>query len=509
MSECTNNCAKHCQEPVFAAPEVPYPHLLLHNDIVPSDAQVRDINLAIDSARQTVSFLDSEIAAHTRAIARLSSQRAAVDAFIAAQSAIVTGIRRLPSELLLAVFSYCANPAYPPFHKYNTISKVLQVCARWRDVAIGCPPLWRHVALTGGLQLRGDALKVQVAAQLQRSGESPLSLVLRASNALTGDLLDLVGGVAPRWQQADIHVHPEDFRRLFIAPLPVCGMLRKLVLVYRDGSAFDGLSSTELIALFPVLQDFTLRVGPTGHIPQIFDLLWNQLRVTRIEECNGNELPQVLRRLAEDSELVLKNCSPYIPPAEEADTTPDGDTPEAPQRILIHTAIDALALSQSDALAKLLDRALVAPRLTKLGIPAIERLMQSTITFLARSGCTLTHLSLAITDKNKPLLSELTSFLRAVELHDLRHLDLTINAEREDSAKLLGALAEGAVPMLPYLQTLTVRESKVDLAALRALHAARRPVLRTVRVPSSTNVPRVPLEGLEVEFSKPFAVGVW
>ncbi|KAF7323551.1 hypothetical protein MKEN_00575200 [Mycena kentingensis (nom. inval.)] len=201
---------------------------------------------------------------------------------------------------------------------------------------------------------------------------------------------------------------------------------------------------------------------------------------------------------------------PYIPPAEDADaeTTPDAD---APQRILIHTPIGALALSQSDALAKLLDRALVAPRLRKLGIPAIERLMQSTITFLARSGCTLTHLSLTITDKSKPLLSELTAFLRAVELHDLRHLDLTINAEREDSAKLLVALAdsEGAVPMLPYLQTLTVRESKVDLAALRALHAARRPVLRTVRVPSSTNVPRVPLEGLEVEFSKPFAVGVW
>ncbi|KAJ7067360.1 hypothetical protein C8F01DRAFT_1051825 [Mycena amicta] len=488
MSNCTDSCSAHCTaSKAYAVPDIPHPDLLLNNDAVPDDIQVHEIRLAIANANRTVSSLDDEISSLHQRIVRLNTQRTQLEYFISTQSAIISGIRRLSNEILLEIFSYCTNPVYPPFHKYNPISKLLLVSSRWRAVAIAFPGLWRNVTFTGGLQLRTETLTQQVALQIERANQAPLSILLRAAGTYNPPfhLLDLVISASARWQKADIYLSPSHLQHLF-KPLPVFGMLTKLSLVIN----VDGVLETtpeEFLTLFPSLVELALRMG-SWKIPQSFDLLWKQLRQCRLEECGTEDVLKILPVLSQDCQLVLKACGETNFKAE------DHDSASTTCRV---SALSIITLHSNDAFfSEMLNSILTTPNLERLCIPATNKFISSTRAFLGRSSCTLSHLRLQTREKFDPDSLTLIDFLASPELYELQHLDLILRKEW-DAKSVFDLLLKAEI--LPHLETLTIRDTEVDLAWVLGLQKARKSVLRRLGVPPGTApIPKESFDGFDV-----------
>nr|GAT49996.1 predicted protein [Mycena chlorophos] len=498
---CTKDCSLHCTASTsYSVPEIPHPDLLIHNDAVPTDEQVRDIRNAIADANSTLSSIDDEIASLSDKIARLKAQRTQIESFVASQSAVVAGVRRLSNELLLEIFIHCANPRYPPFHKYNSLSKILRVSARWRAVAIAYPCLWQNVTITGGLGLRADTLLRQVALQMERTSQSSLSVVLRASDAVTVELLDLVVAASSRWQRADIHISPAHLKHVFGDSIPCFSSLTRLVLVVTEFS--PGLATMRperCLEAFPVLTELTLRVG-FQFVPSAFDGIWERLRHCQLEEFHSRDVLKILPRLQHRCSLVLKSCGE---PAYDASNHTSAGT-SALCRV---TSLSIVMPHLRDAFfADMFDSMLFAPNLQKLCVPATDKLVPAITQLLSRSSCILTHLRLQTPDQHVPAISTLTALLQSSQLDNLVHLDITLHPERLAIHSPLPVLAEPGV--LPHLETLTIRATDVDTAWIRRLYDARRGVLRWLGVPHGTTLPKEPgkMKDLVVEIHAPLGM---
>lgn len=478
-------------------PEVPHPELLLANDAVPDDVQVREIRLAITHATTTLSTIDDEVSSLRQRIAGLTSQRTPLESFIASQSAIISGVRRVPTEVLLEIFSYCTNPVYPPFHKYNPISKVMQVSSRWRAVALGFPGLWRSVILPGGLQIRAEPLLHLVTLQMERTSQSPLSILLRASNTHTLDLLNLVVASSPRWRQADIHLSPVHLDHIFSDPFPDFGVLTKLSLVINVGSSLE--TTPAALCPFPSLVELTLRMG-SRRVPLIFDHVWPSLRHCKLEECRSSDVLRVLPLLSKYCQLTLK-AGDVSHRADEHESVPTTSSVSFLSIIMPHGRH-----GESTFYSKLLDALLTAPNLQTLSVPATDIFIGSTKMFLARSSCPLSHLCLQTRDKFDPDSDILVHFLRSPELSELQHLDLNL-PQGWEAQSLFTLLLNPET--LPCLAILTIQHTEVDLTWVRALHSARQTVLRQLGLsPGSVSIPKGAgaLDGFNIYMCSPSGV---
>ncbi|KAJ7094309.1 hypothetical protein C8R44DRAFT_684588, partial [Mycena epipterygia] len=159
---CLSVCPAHCavEERVW---ESPYPELF-SSTTIPSPAQTSAIEEVVQRAEE-------ELSAKKRAIDHLERQRAELEEFVSTHRGVLSTMRRLPNEMLCDIFSRCEDPVAPFDPLESTLWRVVQVCSRWRAVALACPQLWRHFGSTHR-PVRAISL------QLQRSDPVPLSIHL-------------------------------------------------------------------------------------------------------------------------------------------------------------------------------------------------------------------------------------------------------------------------------------------------------------------------------------------
>lgn len=76
-------------------------------------------------------------------------------------ASILTGLRLLPPEILLEIFSHClpynvawhhathkhSEPMFNSFDPKSPLNVITQVCTRWRDIAVGSSQLWTQLAV--------------------------------------------------------------------------------------------------------------------------------------------------------------------------------------------------------------------------------------------------------------------------------------------------------------------------------------------------------------------------
>ncbi|KAJ7191792.1 hypothetical protein GGX14DRAFT_318829, partial [Mycena pura] len=118
----------------------PCPEHLVTNS-VPSDFQTGEIHTLILGVEAEISDLDAEIVNVQRALDRLKLRRAELADFVKSHRGVVSTIRRLPSELLVEIFSYSLDSVHSP----EALSHVVGVCNRWRTIVLASPLLWRHI----------------------------------------------------------------------------------------------------------------------------------------------------------------------------------------------------------------------------------------------------------------------------------------------------------------------------------------------------------------------------
>ncbi|KAL1706107.1 hypothetical protein EV121DRAFT_279057 [Schizophyllum commune] len=268
---------------------------------LPTEREAADLLSSCVADEKTIAAFDAAITQAQDIIENLRKQRRFLRKNWGRKRALLTPIRRLPTEILAQIISLAVMRSFRR-HRDSTIiirHPVLQVCQRWRDLAIQmpelefAPELWTDfVAYTHCIY--GEWTD-DISDCLSRSKDLPLDLELCygrspwhvyfpphvkqrsswscdtiAGRGKTGDLVEMLLAVAPRWRSLCIMdtFMPDSF---FLAK-PHLPLLQSFVLNYNA----DRLVIVDTHAPLPVLSDAPKLTRITLHVPASF---FTQLRL--------------------------------------------------------------------------------------------------------------------------------------------------------------------------------------------------------------------------------------
>ena len=161
----------------------------LHTNYTPLDPEVEQIHRVISGSLADISRVDEKISHLQSMIDELSREREVLSSFVDAHRALLSGIRRLPSELLQEIFTYCVpdDRRYDPDALINCAKAPIllgRVCSSWRRTVISTPHLWSslYISIFEDMFVEGcnhnmSRLQQRVAALhhwLELSGSCPL-----------------------------------------------------------------------------------------------------------------------------------------------------------------------------------------------------------------------------------------------------------------------------------------------------------------------------------------------
>ncbi|KAJ7145112.1 hypothetical protein C8R43DRAFT_550704 [Mycena crocata] len=364
----------------------PYPELLRSNT-VPLDFQIPVIAGAIRTSREDLKATENTAGdSETRLLA--------LQDFVQIHRSMVSAMRRLPSEILSEIFTYCVG------QQDGCRPRVVSaICSRWREVVLSTPRLWCDIYLREE-EIRLPSLHSLLSLQLERSAQVPLSIVF---SYLHDDIsiLELLLTASDRWQSLDLdlttdqHEHVRGSSNHF--PL-----LRKLVV--RITPSFDlGNLSRPL----PLLEDLTLSWPPCP-IPSKFP--WTGLLNCTLFHCSSSEALSVLHSSARMEEFSLYNC--YCPSQRDSS-----------HLTAITSTIRSLTISHcSGPFNQGFLGALTAPKLQELIIDDFQDNSINThiVSLLTGSAGPVTHLSFCGVRLSE---SELISLLQFADTVD--HLEIS------------------------------------------------------------------------------------
>ncbi|KAH6914797.1 hypothetical protein BKA70DRAFT_1557168 [Coprinopsis sp. MPI-PUGE-AT-0042] len=111
----------------------------LGTNYVPSEKEITQIKQIVSQVDTTATQIDNEMEA-------LKAKQVAYSSFAAAHRALLSPLRRIPSDILVTIFSLCSE-----FNEQGSMMSseapllFTRICHRWREVAIGTPSLWSRI----------------------------------------------------------------------------------------------------------------------------------------------------------------------------------------------------------------------------------------------------------------------------------------------------------------------------------------------------------------------------
>ncbi|KAK0214233.1 hypothetical protein EDD85DRAFT_259142 [Armillaria nabsnona] len=151
---------------------------------------------------------DREIQCHLDTVERLRRDRAEVEEYIKQKKSLLAPIRRLPPELLCAIFKE-ATRAEDPISSL----RVALVCSSWRRLALSTHSLWSMISLDFRCPpVPRDSYGAWIPLYLRRSGNEPLRIDLQDSRHDDADLntwpsqavVSALFAEAQRWREVHI-----------------------------------------------------------------------------------------------------------------------------------------------------------------------------------------------------------------------------------------------------------------------------------------------------------------
>ncbi|KAJ7162289.1 hypothetical protein C8R46DRAFT_1104129, partial [Mycena filopes] len=161
----------------------------LGTNYCPSDQEILQINSLLAEPSLRLKNLDDEIADLQKAIDKLAAERETIAAFVDAHKALISPARRLPLDIIEAIFVACL-----PTHRNCVMSAseapVLlgRICSPWRTISLATPRLWSSLHITHPSTEQDSSVPASVVAEttalrltvaqtwLRRSGQCPLSI---------------------------------------------------------------------------------------------------------------------------------------------------------------------------------------------------------------------------------------------------------------------------------------------------------------------------------------------
>lgn len=268
----------------------------------------------------------SERETHIRALrgeiyrlARLRDQLDAVlDELHICRTAVRSTIRKLPPEVLVLIFELAMG------ENVADLVKIVNVCARWRTVALQAPCLWARIHVTGK-QAVGQVAAANVNTWIKRAQKMPLSIRVAAplymAHRAHGKLSILqVAHLHPanRIRELSLHMFAGDLHVLAYQPPGVYTVLERLEVRLggradidkagyypRRDSLYDlqdePLASITAFENCPRLRSVALYgdrpINNNSPLAKHFPLPWAQLTnlVLQLPDCRSADSPPFLR----------------------------------------------------------------------------------------------------------------------------------------------------------------------------------------------------------------------
>ncbi|KAJ7633183.1 hypothetical protein FB45DRAFT_1058147 [Roridomyces roridus] len=234
----------------------------------------------------------------------------------------------LPAEITSEIFMQFlpSYPHRPSFVEFQSPSFLLQICRRWRDVALATPALWSTMELllynSPHHAQQRDLLKMW----LQRSGSFALSILFdyykesADDEPLIQECIEALLDHAWRWQDIDITFSFEELCKITGA-MP---LLRSVTIGIERGEERPE-TPVVLFADAPALKHVDLHASFN---PFILTLPWSQITSLTAKALYVKEAVEILRHTT-----ILEDCTLNIYPNEPGPPT-DFSIPSLPLRSL-------------------------------------------------------------------------------------------------------------------------------------------------------------------------------
>ncbi|KAF7355524.1 hypothetical protein MSAN_01469400 [Mycena sanguinolenta] len=266
----------------------------LNTNYVPSDSEILEIRALLVGPADELARIDAQMKELEIALNQLREQRASLNGPIEAHGALLSPIRRIPQDILLAIFFACLPSEHNAVIDPAEAPLVLgRICRHWRDITYSTPMLWSSLHIPALSYLDAPpkllwGLQRTVGAWLGRSGTCPLSISLfdRVNRFIPNDLENhsLVLQLLPV---------AERLRHLtLIGDLPLIGpflrldpeslLLKSIRIELTSNISLEDVPDLANVLQLPTLEDVTLCMSSPID-PRSLPVKWCQLTRLRLE----------------------------------------------------------------------------------------------------------------------------------------------------------------------------------------------------------------------------------
>ncbi|KAJ7845364.1 hypothetical protein B0H14DRAFT_3868041 [Mycena olivaceomarginata] len=269
----------------------------LNTNYIPSDSEIAEILALLADPADELARVEARIEEMEIALGQLKELRASLKTPIDAHRALISPLKRIPQDVLLAIFSSCLPSEHNALIDPAEAPLLLgRICGHWRDVVYTTPTLWSSIHIPCLDYIRAppnmiSGLERTVEAWLERSSACPLSVsVFDESNYPSNGvekhplILQLLP-ISRRLGHLTLAGSVEFLRpilRLGSENLPAL----KSIFIQTTGNQLfpddaDSLDSTNALQI-PTLEDVTLQITSVVD-PLALPLRWSQLTRIRLE----------------------------------------------------------------------------------------------------------------------------------------------------------------------------------------------------------------------------------
>ncbi|KAJ6485527.1 hypothetical protein C8R45DRAFT_996909 [Mycena sanguinolenta] len=285
----------------------------LDTNYIPSDEEIEEIQLDIVSRLEELARLDARIR-------ELSAERDQIQAHIDSQKALISHPRRLPADIVRAIFIACLPTSRNAVMSAQEAPLLLcRICSAWRTIALSTPRLWASLHVPFHFILAKEPRIPALAQWLQRSAACPISFsacegwadpaeeIPKAAGRAT--LIRSLCAVSDRWRHVEfdevVSEVPHELTEIKSAPL-------------LESFRFNGWTSTLSRLRFfqvPSLRTLTIHLAGVGQLAEFFfsmPIIWDRLQYLTITSAAGFSAADVILLLGRCPELISIHVSPII-----------------------------------------------------------------------------------------------------------------------------------------------------------------------------------------------------
>ncbi|KAJ7364909.1 hypothetical protein DFH08DRAFT_1073427 [Mycena albidolilacea] len=266
----------------------------LNTNYIPSDSEIVEIRTLLMDPTDELARVEARIEEMEIVLSQLKELRASLKTPIDAHRTLISPLRRIPQDVLLAIFSSCLPSEHNALIDPAEAPLLLgRICRHWRDVTYTTPMLWSsiHIPCLDYLHAPPNmisGLERTVEAWLERSSACPLSVsvfddINYPSNGVEKHPLILqLLPISRRLSHLTLVGDAELLRpilRLGSESLPV--LKRIWIQATRHQIFGDDADHTNALQI-PTLEDVTLQITSDAD-PLALPLKWSQLTRIRLE----------------------------------------------------------------------------------------------------------------------------------------------------------------------------------------------------------------------------------